>query len=72
MQNIIVKAHTPSAGSASCSDPHLGGPLGQPEPSPAQRQRSWRLGLLRAFCYFSTIAPVPFVLPGPADPEDSR
>ena len=72
MQSIIVKAHTPSAHSAPASDRHGGAPVGEPEPGHAQHQRDWRGRLFRSLCYWSTIAPVPFVLPTPRDPRGSR
>jgi len=37
-----------------------------------QSDRNWSERLLRALCYCSTVAPVPFVLLDPREPEDSR
>jgi hypothetical protein len=72
MRNIIVKARTRGARPPRRSDLQPARALRRPESSHAKHQSNWRLGLLRALCYCSTVAPVPFVRPTPRDPEESQ
>jgi hypothetical protein len=54
------------------SAPSLARPVGEPDPSRAQRNRDWMLGLLRALAYGNPFTPVPFIAPTTRERRSSR
>jgi len=70
MSYIIPNAHDPAGESHERAGRSLSDRRGEPDPSRARPRREPAQSLLRALCYWSTIAPVPLVTPLAHDPDN--